>query len=139
MKKILMNAAVAVAMIVALSGCATAAKKSPEELIKAQVDGWAAALTANDLDKLMTYYSDHFTHYEYKDKPGMRAFLNQAKDAGYLTDIKAAYDKAVIKVEGDKAAVYPIDLTASMGALTMELKFGKEDAGWLIIGSEANM
>ncbi|NLF58963.1 MAG: hypothetical protein GX580_15140, partial [Candidatus Hydrogenedens sp.] len=37
-------------LLAVVAGCATAAKKSPEDLIKEQLMGWKAAMEAQDVD-----------------------------------------------------------------------------------------
>lgn len=138
MKSMMFKAAVAVAMTVAFVGCASVYKKSPEELIKASVDAWAAAIVAQDLDTALVQYSEKFQHNEWGDKTGVRTFLDQAKSAGYLEGLEVVSDKAEIKVDGDTGTIYPVDIKGNFGTVTMELKYANEDGTWRIVGTDAS-
>ncbi|MBW7864949.1 MAG: hypothetical protein H3C30_11125 [Candidatus Hydrogenedentes bacterium] len=124
-------------LLAVVAGCATAAKKSPEDLIKEQLMGWKAAMEAQDVDKIMANFSDNFKHYDWKDKAGAKDFIADAKDMGYLEGIEVLLDDMEIKVEGDKATVYPIDISGAFGSLSMELSLAKEGDTWMVVGLDA--
>ncbi len=138
MTSMMIKAAAVAILTVAMVGCATANKKSPEELIKESVEGWKAAIVAQDIEKAMTYYSEKFQHAEWGDKAGAKGFLEQAKAAGYLEGIEVVSDKVEIKVDGGTGTAYPIDIKGNFGTVTMELKYTGEEAGWLITGTDAS-
>jgi len=122
-----------------MAGCAGTAKgPTDEELIAQAVEGWKAAGIAQDVDKLMSFYSEKFTNYEWGDKAGAKKFVQDAKDMGYLKD--AQLDSSGAKTEIDKkkgeAKVYPIEMKAAFGSATIELIFKKEGAQWMITGMD---
>jgi len=124
-------------------GCATGGSggKGPSDAdqINKLVADWKAAGVAKDLDKVMALYSDKFSHYEYGDKAGMKAFIKDAIDMGYLenADFNTANAKVTIDAKDKtKASVYPIDLKAAFGSATMRLDLKKEATGWKIIGTD---
>lgn len=134
---------IAVAMlIVGLSlivvGCQTGKKVTPEEAISAQVNKFAEALKAKNLDGVMAVFSEKFEHYEWGDKAGAREFLQQALDAGYLDDLQVDLSQMQIKVEGSKGTAYPIDIKGNFGSTTVELIFTNENGNWLVTGLDAS-
>lgn len=138
MKQMLMKSAVLVLATLVLIGCATTPKKSPEEMIKGQIDGWIAAVVAQDIEKVGTFYSDKFENPQWGDKAGAIGFLDQAKSSGYLEGIELSTDQLEIKVEGETAKAYPIDIKGTFGSISMELSFAKDGGSWLIVGTEAD-
>ncbi len=124
-------------LLALVAGCATTAKKSPEDMIKDQLLGWKAAMEAQDVDKIMANFSDNFKHYDWKDKAGAKDFITDAKDMGYLDGVEVLLDDMEIKVEGDTATVYPVDISGAFGSLAMELNLTKEGGTWLVTGLDA--
>ncbi|HPO12936.1 MAG TPA: hypothetical protein PLI09_05790 [Candidatus Hydrogenedentes bacterium] len=132
MKKTHMMKLVVVLGVVALmAGCATV---KPEEQVAKQVDAFKAAMLAKDIDGLTTLFSDAFEHYEWGDKAGAKDFMSQAKEMGYMDGLTIDTAKAEKKIEGNKASVYPIEVSGSFGSATVELIFTKEKEGWKITG-----
>jgi len=138
MKSFLMKSAAMVLVALVLAGCATTPKKSPEELIKGQIDGWIAAVVAKDIELAGNFYSEKFENPQWGDKAGVKGFLDQAKSSGYLDGLEVSTAQTEIKVEGATAKVYPIDIKGTFGAITMELSFADEGGTWLIVGTEAD-
>jgi len=121
-----------------VAGCQTAKKVSPEEAINAQVNKFAQALKAKDIDTVMTVFSEKFEHYEWGDKAGAKEFLQQSADVGYLDGLEIDLSKMQIKVEGSTATAYPIEVTGNFGSTTVELVFTNENGNWLITGVDAS-
>lgn len=111
---------------------------APEEGVKAAIQSWIDGTKAQDLDALMSAYSDDFTHYEYGDKAGIRDFMMQARDMGYLEGVEGSMEDAKVEVSGDKATIYPVELMGAFGAITFEYTLKKEEAGWKIISFDAS-
>ncbi len=137
------RAALCVTLVLALvliAGCATSGKSAmtPEQQIKAKIDAWKVALVAKDLKGVMANFSDKFENDEWGDKAGAERFIGDAIDAGYLDGVEIADKDAKTKIEGEKATVYPIDLSGSFGSITLELQLAKEKAGWMVVGVEAS-
>ncbi len=121
-----------------LFGCQTAKKVTPEEAVTAQVNKFAEAMKAKNVDGIMAIFSEKFEHYEWGDKAGAREFLQQAIDVGYLEGVEIDLSKMQVKVEGSTATAYPIDVRASFGATTVEMVFTKENGNWLVTGVDAS-
>jgi len=119
-------------------GCQTAKKVSPEEAVTAQVNKFAEAMKAKNLDGVMAVFSEKFEHYEWGDKAGAREFLQQAIDVGYLDGLEIDLSKMQIKLEGSTATVYPIDIKGNFGSTTVELVFTNENGNWLVTGLDAS-
>jgi len=137
MKRVLVGM-IAMGMLAALvAACGTAAKgPTDQELIAKVVSDWKAASTAKDLDKVMTLYSEKFQHSEYGDKAGVKAFIKEAMDMGYLDNAQFNTDKAKTTIEKDTAKVYPIELKASFGSANIQLDLKKEGKAWMIVGMQ---
>jgi ketosteroid isomerase-like protein len=137
MKKSVISMIVLGLVAVVVVGCSTAAKgPSDQELVNKLVADWKAAATAKDLDKDMTFYSDKFSHDEYGDKAGMKAFMKEAIDMGYLENADFNSANAKVTIEKDAANVYPINLKAAFGSAAVRLNLKKEAAGWMIVGMD---
>lgn len=106
---------------------------SPEEAVLAVLTDMGNAATAGDLDKVMTYFSEDFEHYEYGDKAGWKQFQQDAVDQGYWEGIEFDGSEAEIKIDGDSASVYPVDVTGAFGSLTFEYILKNEDGTWRIV------
>ncbi|HDP35837.1 MAG TPA: nuclear transport factor 2 family protein [Candidatus Hydrogenedentes bacterium] len=122
-----------------LAGCATGAGKglTPEEEISLQMEKWREAMMAKDVDAIMVLFSDKFEHYDWRDKAGAKMFILEAIDMGYMDDMDVILDDAQIKVDGNVASVYPVDLVGNFGSLSMELIVSRENGEWLLTGMDA--
>jgi len=123
-----------------LSGCATMGKGPTDEEILAQLtEECIAATIAKDLDKLMAYYSDDFSHYEFGDKAGLKEFMEGAKDMGYLDDLEVDLEQAETTIEGDTATIYPVEISGAFGSTEIEFTSKKEGDTWKIVGMDIAM
>jgi hypothetical protein len=139
---------VVAALIVAMVGCASTtggggAAKAPkgptdEEMIQAMMIDVMAALTAKDVDKMVSYYADDFTS-DNGDKAATVAFLNGAKDQGFLDGIVVKTDAMTITVEGETAKVGPVNLEGAFGALGLNFGLAKRDGKWLVVSQSTAM
>ncbi len=136
--KTLVISMLAVGLVAGLvCGCQTAAKgPSDQELINKVVADWKAAATAKDLDKVMALYSEAFSHFEYGDKAGMKSFIKDAIDMGYMENAEINTANTKVTIEKDKANAYPIEMKAAFGSATIKLDLKKEASGWKITGSD---
>jgi len=132
----LMRLVVVVGVLAVVAGCATV---KPEEQVAKQVDAFKALILAKDIDGLMGLFSDAFEHYEWGDKAGAKDFMQQAKDMGYMDGLTVDTSKAEKKIEGNKASVYPIEISGSFGSTTVELIFTKEKDAWKVTGLDAQL
>lgn len=123
---------------VLMVGCQTGASKmTPEEQIKVEMENWRTAMANKDLDGIMALFSDNFKHYDWRNKDGARQFIKDAIDIGYLDGIDVILEDAEIKVDGQSATVYPVDIVGGFGSLTMELMLANEGGKWLLVGMDA--
>jgi hypothetical protein len=138
---------VVAALIVAMVGCASTtgggkakAPKGPtdQEMIQQMMIDVMAALTAKDVDKMVSYYADDFTS-DNGDKAATLAFLNGAKDQGFLDGIVVKTDAMVITVEGETAKVGPVNLEGAFGALGLNFGLAKRDGKWLVVSQSTQM
>jgi hypothetical protein len=143
------RALVAAAVIASMVGCASSggggsmAAKAPagptdEEMIQQMMIDVMAALTAKDVDKMVSYYADDFTS-DNGDKAATIAFLNGAKDQGFLDGIVVKTDAMQITVEGETAKVGPVNLEGAFGALGMNFGLAKRAGKWLVVSQATQM
>ena len=104
----------------------------PEDAVLAKTKEFMSKVAAKDLDGAMVAVSDKFEHYEYGSKDELKSFLEEAKASGYLDDFKVSTDDTEIKIEGDKAVVYPVDVEGLFGSFTLELTCTKEGDTWML-------
>lgn len=136
MNHAMLKSVLVLALITVVAGCATTGGMSPEEAVAQQIEVFKKGLLAQDIDMVLTVYSEDFEHYEWGDKAGAGDFLNDAVAMGYLDDAEVYTEEMEIKVEGDQASAYPIDVSGAFGTATLELIFTKEAGGWLITGQD---
>lgn len=133
---------VVVTLVVALAmGCATGVKgPSDEELVTGALATWEAGIMEEDMDKILSTYSDDFSHsgmdYDAADKDALRGFIEDSIEIGYFEDVEISYDASGIQIEGDTAVVYPIDYSIVEGTVTIGLTLKKEKGGWLVTDME---
>jgi len=126
----------AATLVVALvCGCATFGKgPSDEELIEQTLTAYNAAMVAQDIDKMMAAYSDDFEGENGESKEDIGELLGGAVDQGYLEDLEVNADECEIKIEGDKAAVGPVEYSSAMGSISIEYTMKKDaDGCWRIL------
>jgi len=117
------------------AGCASmGAKPSDEEQINATVLKVKEALEKKDIDLLMATFSEDFEHPQIGGKAEARDILTQGLNSGYADNGEVSIEHIKITMSDDKtsAAVYPLDLSSSAGAVAAELVLKKEEAGWLV-------
>ena len=131
---------VALAAAAVLGGCATSGKgMTDEEILGKLTEECIAAALAQDIDKLLTYYSDDFSHYEFGDKAGLKEFLDGAKDMGYLDGLEVSMEQAKTTIEGDTATIFPVILEGTFGSTEIEFTSKKEGDTWKVIGMDIAM
>jgi hypothetical protein len=141
MKATVARVFVAVLAAALVAGCAMGPKgPSDEELIKGQLEVWKAGLAGNDIDKLMSTYSEKFYNAEVGGKAEVKEFLSQAMESGYTEKAEIDWSQAKFEPADGNIKVYPITVASAAGSVTVELTFTKEKAGktanWLITGME---
>ena len=115
---------------------APAKAAADQEQIMKSLDQWKAAALAGDLDKAMAVFSDKFKNVEQGDKAGVKAYLKDAFDAGYLKNMELDTSKAKTDIDKKKktATMSGITITARFGTATVDLNLAKEGANWLVTG-----
>ncbi len=116
--------------------CATAAV-DPETAIMERVMVFLNKLAAKDLDGSMEAVADDFEHYDFRTKADLRAFLDDAIATGYLDDIEIQTEDAEVKIDGDKAVVYPVDIVGMFGTVTLELVGEMRDGQYMLTTIDA--
>jgi hypothetical protein len=138
---------VAAAVVAAMVGCAStgAGKKAKapagptdQEMIQQMMIDVMSALTAKDVDKMVSYYADDFSS-DNGDKAATVAFLNGAKEQGFLDGIVVKTDAMLINVEGETAKVGPVNLEGAFGALALNFGLVKRDGKWLVLSQSTQM
>jgi ketosteroid isomerase-like protein len=136
-KSVITNSGAVFLAIVMLCGCQIlGVGPSDEDLVKATMADWKAALIAHDLDKLMEMYSENYVNTQGGDKNSVRDFIAGAIDQGYLDNVKVNLEDAQVTIEDDKADVGPVELTSDAGTYVLDYTLQKEKKVWLIVFSE---
>jgi ketosteroid isomerase-like protein len=124
-------------MVVLIGGCRTTARgPSDEEMINNTLTEWQGAVTAKNLDAMMAVYSDAYKGSRGEDKAGVRTFMEQAMQMGYLDGAQVNLEGATTTIEEGKATVAPVSMSTAMGTVTLTIHLAKEEGGWKIVNSE---
>lgn len=117
-----------------VSGCAGGGGANDVELIKASIMQWKTGFESKNIDQIMSPVSDKFTHYEWRDKTGLKMFVEGAMAQGELNNAEVDLRYAEYKKNDDGTyTVYPVEVVAVFGSATIEAKFTKEaDGVWRI-------
>lgn len=90
------------------------------------------------LEELMSIISEDFEYYQVGGKEDLREFLQGAFDMGYIEmygpDSEIITEDTEIKVDGDTANIYPVDVEGPWGSATLEFEAKLEGDTWRIIG-----
>lgn len=111
---------------------APVAAENTTEVLMNQAKEFLGKVAAKDLDGAMVAVSDKFEHYEYGSKEELKSFLDEAKQSGFLDELKIITDDTEVKIEGDKAVIYPVDVEGFFGSFTLELTCQKEGDKWMV-------
>jgi ketosteroid isomerase-like protein len=135
MKRMLTGLFVCGFTVALVAGCvSTGPKVSDQDLITDLVNQLKVALESKDIDGIMNTFSDDFYHPEVGGKEEGKEMLQMALDAGYADNGEVNLDDMEIDIKDDgTASVYPIDLSADPGSISIELVVKKEEAGWRIL------
>lgn len=118
-----------------VTGCASlpgGAQNDANDIISV-VKKWSVAIAAHDLDALMPLYSENFSDNDGNSKTDLRDFLADTMEQGMLDDLEVDTEDIVLTVDEDTATYTGILLTSAMGSVTVDLTFGREAAGWMIV------
>lgn len=135
-KSALLKLGAGVVVMALVCGCAAMGKgPSDEELIGRLLETWKATGEAQDIDGQMALISENFEG-EQGGKDELKEFMLEAKDMGYLEDMKVILEEAEVKIEGATATAYPMIIETGMGEATIGLQLTKEAGGWMVTGME---
>jgi len=138
--RLVMGLSVACLVSVFVTACATSASgPTDEELIEVLTEEGIAAVEAQDLDKLMTFFSDDFSNYQLGDKEAVRDFIENAKQMGYFDDLEIDLTERVTTITGDKASGGPVILRGSFGSVSLMFEGVKEEDGWKVVDMDLQM
>lgn len=134
MKALLKMSVLALSMVV-MAGCASTGGggASDGDVIDGIVAEMLGALEAQDIDKMVSFYSEDFESDQGGDKAATQEFLAGAKEQGFLDGIEVDQSSSETTIDGDKASVGPIDLEGAFGALTLEFDLEKRDGSWIVV------
>lgn len=127
---------------VVLSGCAstggrTPAAPDPVEAVLAALSDYHAALTAEDVGRLVATFSDEFQSPDGGSKAMMEGYFQGLIGMGALDGIEADMEECEIEVEGNEATVGPVWYETMMGRVGNRYTMKKEaDGVWRIVSSE---
>lgn len=128
-----------------LGGCARFGEApTDEELVMQQTHRFVDDFLAADVDNILSYVSEDFSAQRVESKQALEAYIEMGRASGRLDDMEAMIEQydarielqdAKVTIDGNKAYVYPIDASASVGAVSAELEFTKDPDGvWRISG-----
>ncbi len=138
MKKLTIGC-VAIAMAIAVCGCQTAKGPSDEEVLSKVTQECLATAKAQDIPKLMTYYSEKFSHPQLGDKAGLQNFLQSAKDMGYLENLEIDMSQSKTVITGATANVGPVVISGSFGSTNAMFDAAKENGVWKITSMDIDI
>ena len=135
MKMKLMKMAICTLAVITVGGCESTygggGGASDTDMIQSVLDDMMAALQAQDVDKMVSFYSDDFTS-DNGDKAATQEFLAGAKDQGFLEDLEIDISELQIAVDGDSATAEPITLEGAFGELTLGFELQKRGGSWIV-------
>ncbi len=113
-----------------LAGCATTGKVAdPKEIAAEALASFKAGMEGKDVEKILSFISDEFEHYEWGDKETLGMFLEDTMAQGDLDDAEVSYDDAEYTMEEGAIVIYPVEMVAVFGSATIEFTLKKDADG----------
>ena len=103
-----------------------------QAVVAAMMQDAMNALVAQDIDLMVSRYSDDFTSDQGGGVAEMKEFLNGAKEQGFLEDIEYTLDNMEITITDNTASVESLEIEGAFGALTLEFELEKRDGEWFV-------
>ena len=104
--------------------------------IKNVLNKWQSAYKKQDIDGIMSVYSEEYVGSQGEEKSQVREFIEGMVDQGAMNSLEMNIDEAKIKVKGDTATVAPISYSGDWGEIKVQYTFKKEGSSWRTISSE---
>ncbi len=127
-------------LLLFIAGCEESHKQGSPKIAKqgvmATLKKLAAAYEKQDVDTVLSFYSDDFEGGNGEDKEQVSQLLNGMKEQGYLADTELDLDDVKLKVEGDTVTAAPVTYSGSWGEVDYKAVFKKEGAIWKTVSTE---
>lgn len=130
---------VAIAMIMSICiGCATMKGTTPDKEVAFAIADFQAAFKAQDLEKIMEFYSNDFIDWQGANKDMVRSEFDGMASQGILKNFTFVdLEEGAITVNGDNATVTPLVVDSPMGKMTFHCTLKKETDGvWRLMSYE---
>jgi len=121
--------------VLLLAGCAGSGAKggmSDTEMIQEMLNNFKTSMEAKELEPVLAYFAEDLKTDQGMDKAMWTQFLTDAKEQGFLDEMKINIADAEITIEGTKAKVEPVEAQGSFGLITFAYELEKRDGKWLI-------
>ena len=130
---------VATAMILSICiGCATMRGITPDKEVTIALADFQAALQAQDLEKIMEFYSNDFIDSQGANKDMVRSSMEGMASQDMLQSTTLVeLEEGAITVNGDKTTITPLVIDSPMGKMIFHCTLKKEaDGVWRLVSSE---
>lgn len=124
------------ALVVLAVGCATSSSVDNDALIRQTLNTMKEGIEQQDVDKIMTAYSENYSSSQAQGKEPVATFWGNAKDQGYLEGATAVLDSTTVTIDGDTATAGPVTLQGPAGGFDIRIDLAKESGGWLIVNTD---
>lgn len=124
-------------LVLAAAGCATGGGMTDEDHILAAFADWKTAVETKNMAVAEARYSENYKDDNASSKAGAIEWMNDAIAQGYLDGAAIGTDAARLTIDGAAATYGPLDFKAETVSFTLDMRFAKEDTGWLITRVDA--
>ncbi len=129
----------AIAVILSMCiGCATMKGTTPDKAVAIVMADFQAALKAQDLEKIMEFYSNNFIDWQGANKDMVRSEFDSMASQGILKNLTfVELEEGAIRVNGDNATVTPLVVDSPMGKMEFHCTLKKKTDGvWRLVSYE---
>jgi ketosteroid isomerase-like protein len=127
---------VSIITAVLLCGCQSNSKCSQEKRIKRTMTEWKAAMTAEDLEKVMSAYSPNYASERMDDKDAVRKFIVYIFGENWMEYVDVSFEEVATIIEEDKAQFGPVAFISDNGTMKVDYTLQKEGGVWFIVSSK---
>ena len=121
---------------VLVCGCQMNCKCCEKKRINTTMTEWKAALTTEDLEKVMSAYSESYASERISSKEEIHQFMVGIFDEGWIDNTRINLENAVTEIKGDKARFGPVEFNSDQGTMEIDYTLQKEGRAWLIVSSK---